>query len=120
VTTIAILPDKPGTSTTSYRALAGKKQAQGKTAGEALDALASQLDEDEGGTLIVVQNLRPDQFFSQHEQQRLQELMNRWRSARDSAQALPGNERAELEALIEKETRAAGDRAAALLHGLKP
>jgi hypothetical protein len=120
MTTIAILPDNPGSSTTHFRAVAGKKQAGGKTAGEALDALTSQLDEEETGTLLIVQNLRPDRFFNEIEQKRLQELMARWRQARDSGQTMPSAEQAELEALVEKEIQAAGARAAALVHGLKP
>ncbi len=119
MTTIAILPDNPGSSTTHYRAMAGKKQAQGKTAGEALDALVSQLPGEESGTLIV-QILRPDCFFTQQEQHRLQELMARWRTARDSAKALTPEEQEELETLVEKEIQAAGARAEALVHGLKP
>jgi len=51
MTTITILPEKAG----SYRALAGDKESTGRTAGEALDALTSQLADDEGGTLVIVQ-----------------------------------------------------------------
>src|SRR5438128_2393206 len=61
MTTIAILPEGPGQS---YRAVAGNKQSVGKTAGEALDALTAQLDEGQRGTMIVVQQFRPDQFFT--------------------------------------------------------
>ncbi len=57
---------------------AGNKQSVGKTAGEALDALTAQLDNSETGTLIIIQNLRPDQFFSTEQQQRLAELMKLW------------------------------------------
>jgi hypothetical protein len=59
MTTIAILPDTPGSASTTYRAIAGQKQGVGKTAGEALDALASQLSDSESGTVIVVQQRRP-------------------------------------------------------------
>jgi hypothetical protein len=118
MTTIAILPDNPDGSTSGYRAVAGKKQALGSTAGAALDALTSQLDEAETGTLVIVQNLRPDAFFTAEQQQRLQNLMARWRSARDARNALPSEEQAELEALVEAEWRAATARAAALVHEL--
>lgn len=70
MTTIAILPDNRGAEKTTYRAVAGSIQSEGKTAGEALDALTAQLGE-EAGTLIIVQNQRPDQFFSAQQQQRL-------------------------------------------------
>jgi hypothetical protein len=74
MTTVAIVPEGPAARPTGYRAVAGKVQAVGKTAGEALDALAAQLDEAEAGTLIVVQHPRPDAYFTAQQQQRLQEL----------------------------------------------
>ena len=45
-----------------------------------MDALAAQLDQSEAGTLIVVQQMRPDRFFTADQQQRLDELMVRWRT----------------------------------------
>jgi hypothetical protein len=45
MTAIAILPENPGVEGTRYRAFAGQKHSVGRTAGEALDALTSQLDE---------------------------------------------------------------------------
>jgi len=46
--------------------------------------LAPQLDEAEAGTLVVVQQLRPDHYFTAEQQKRLEELMMRWRKARDA------------------------------------
>jgi hypothetical protein len=120
MTTIAILPENPGSSPTTYRAVAGNKQSVGRTVGEALVALAAQLNEAESGTLIVVQHLRPDRFFTAQQQQRLQELMARWRAARDAQTTLPPEAQAELDALVEAEVRAATQRAAALARGLEP
>jgi hypothetical protein len=120
LTTITIIPECPGSPPTSYRAVAGKVQAVGKTAGEALDAVAAQLEESEGGTLVVVQYQRPDQFFTAAQQERLQELMTRWRAARDAGGHLPPEEQAELDALVEAELRAAAARAAALSARLAP
>src|SRR5947208_334766 len=114
MTAISILPDNPGSSAASFRAVSGRKQAVGRTAGEALDALTSQLDEAEAGTLIVVQNLRPDSFFNAQEQQRLQELMAKWRDQRDETGSFSPAEQAELEALVDAEVRAAAARTAAL------
>lgn len=51
------------------------------------------------------------EFFSAQQQQRLQELMARWREARDQGQSLPAIEQAELESLVEAELIAAGQRA---------
>jgi hypothetical protein len=83
MTTVAILPEATEAGTT-YRAVAGEKQSVGRTAGEALDALTAQLSDEEAGTLVVVQNLRPDRFFTAAQQDRLSELMSRWRTARDT------------------------------------
>jgi hypothetical protein len=94
--------------------VAGDKLSQGKTPGEALDALTVQLSEEETSTLIIVQNLRPNRFFDAGQQRRLAELMNRWRIARDKEESLPADEQSELEALIEAELRASADRTAAL------
>ena len=63
MTKVAILPMPTGQGALSYRAIAGEKHAQGKTAGEALDALTAQLSADEASTLVIVQSLRPDRFF---------------------------------------------------------
>jgi hypothetical protein len=64
--------------------------------------------------------LRPDQFFTAEQQQRLEELMARWRQARDAGLLLPQAEQAELDALVEAELRASMQRAAALVHGIVP
>src|SRR3712207_5541114 len=103
MTRVAILPIPTDKDSISFRAVAGDKQSQGKTAGEALDALTAQLSEDETSTLIIVQSLRPDRFFDAAQQQRLAELMERWRVARDKGEALPAKEQIELEALVEAE-----------------
>lgn len=120
MTAIAILPDNPSSPMAGYRAIAGKTQSVGRTAGEALDALTAQLGEAEAGTLVVVQHLRPDRFFTAAQRQRLEELMARWRAARDAGTDLPAEERTELDVLIEVELRAAASRAAALVQGLAP
>jgi hypothetical protein len=64
MTKVAILPIPTKHGDLAYRATAGEKHAQGKTAGEALDALTAQLSADEASTLIMVQSLRPDRFFT--------------------------------------------------------
>jgi hypothetical protein len=102
----------------TYRAAAGPLQTVGRTAGEAVDALAAQLPEDQAGTLIIVRDLRPDRYFTEEQRQRLGELMARWRSARDAGAALPEAEQTELERLVDEEVRAAGKRAAELLREL--
>jgi hypothetical protein len=114
MTKVAILPIPTQQGDLSYRAIAGEKYAQGKSAGEALDALTAQLSADESSTLVVVQSLRPDRFFTATQQQRLDVLMARWRILRDQGASLPVAEQAELEALISAELQASAARAAAL------
>jgi FAD synthase len=101
-----------------YRAVGGAHQALAKTAGAALDALTAQLPAEETGTLVVIQNHRPDQFFSAEQQRRLSQLMQRWQSARDMGTSLLAAEQVELSELVDAEVEASGKRAAAVLAGL--
>ncbi len=110
MTTITILPEEK-----KFRAVAGKKQSVGRTAGEALDALTAQLGDDESGTLLVIQNQRPDKFFGSEEQNRLSELMSKMED-----QTLSAEEATELEKLVEAELNGARRRAEELVGGLKP
>ncbi len=119
MTKVAILPetDEPGRVT--YRAIAGKQQSVGKTAGEALDALTSTLPENATSTMVIIQHQRPDEFFGAQQQARLKELILHWRASRDSGSAFSPAEQRELDSLVEAETCAAGQRAAALLKELE-
>lgn len=110
MTTITILPEEK-----KYRAVAGKRESVGRTAGEALDALTAQLDEEESGTLIVIQNRRADRFFNASQQNRLTELMTKRQT-----QSLSATEETELENLVEAELEGAKQRAEEMLGGLKP
>ncbi|BAZ25965.1 hypothetical protein NIES4073_68710 [Kalymmatonema gypsitolerans NIES-4073] len=118
MTTVAILPISNQNGEKSYRAIAGDKQSVGKTAGQALDALTAQLGETEFSALLVIQSFRPDPFFSTDQQKRLSELMSLWRTARDQGQALPPEQQAELDTLVDTELRAATARTAALMQQL--
>ena len=115
---VAIFPEPTTYGEVEYRAIAGGRQAIAKTAGAALDAVAAQLPADAAGTLIIVQNHFPDPFFTARQQERLAELMARWRASRDAGSSLPPAEQAELDALVEAEVRASGERAAILLDDL--
>lgn len=114
MTKIAIVSVPSAKGHASYRAIAGRNQSQGKTAGEALDALTRQLSADESGMMVVVQNFRPDRYFSREQQLRLGQLMQEWQAARDRGKELSPAERAELEALVNAELRASAQRAAEL------
>ena len=118
MTKVAIFPVPGEKGGLSYQGVYGDKRSEGHTIGEAIDALTNQLPEDERGLVVLVQSLRPDHFFDAHQQKRLEELMERWRAARDSDQMFPSHEQTELDALIEAELRASGERAAALVDQL--
>jgi hypothetical protein len=118
MTTVAILPVSDANGEKLYRAVAGDKQSTGKTAGEALDALTAQLEGNEFSALLIIQSFRPDWFFSTEQQQRLSDLMNLWRTARDEGQTLPPEQQAELDSLVEAELKAATARTAALVQQL--
>jgi hypothetical protein len=112
MTKVAILAETDAPGDVTYRAVAGDRQSTGATPGEALDALAAQLEEAARDTLVIIHNLTPDVWFTAAQQQRLAELMSRWRSARDAGESLPPPEQDELQALIDAEVKAAGERAA--------
>ena len=119
MTKAAILPEPSQSGLVTYRAIAGHRQSVGKTAGEALDALTATLPEQETGTLVIVQHQRPDEFFTAEQQARINELMARWRTARDGGAVLAPAEQAELDTLVEAEVRAASRRTVALLRELE-
>lgn len=63
MTTVAILPISNINGEKSYRAIAGDKQSTGKTAGQALDSLITQLGETNFNGMIIIQNYHPDLNF---------------------------------------------------------
>ncbi len=118
MTTVSIIPTCNDEGEPSFRAVAGKHQSVGKTAGEALDSIAGQLPRRTTGTLVVVQHHLPDQFFTAEQQQRLTELMQRWRKALDADEKITENDQRELDALIEAEVAAATRRSERILEDL--
>jgi hypothetical protein len=120
MTTITIVPENAPESPARFRAIAGDVQSVGTTAGQALDALTGQLGGPEQTTLVVVQPMQPDAWFTAEQRQRLEELMARWRQARDAGVPFPAEEQAELDRLVEAELRAATERSAALARQLPP
>jgi hypothetical protein len=119
MTKVAILPLSTTTGEPSFCAVAGEKQSRGATAGEALDALMAQLPVDDAGTLIILQNLRPDRFFGASQQARLAELMGRWRVAQDRGESLAPDEQVELDSLVQEELAASAARAGSLADELE-
>jgi hypothetical protein len=99
----------------TYRAVARGSSAAGRTAGEALDALASQLTQEEVETLVIVRSMSPDRFFSAEQRRRLEELMALRRQALALNSSLGADEQTELQQLVDAEVKATTTRAAALL-----
>ncbi|BAZ08953.1 hypothetical protein NIES4071_07590 [Calothrix sp. NIES-4071] len=115
MTTVAIQPIQDESGKRYYRAVAGNKQSVGKTAGQALDALTTQLGETEFNGVLLLQSFRPDQFFNIEQQKRLSQLMELWREARDKGESLPEELQAELDSLVEAELNAATNRTVFLM-----
>lgn len=112
MTRVTVLRDGTAPDETTYRAVGGHAQAAGRTAGEAVDALAARLPEEQDGTFLIVRDLRPGRFFPTEPRRHLAELMDRWKAARDAGSGLSPEEQAELERLADDEVRSAGERAA--------
>jgi hypothetical protein len=98
-------------SSLQYRAVAGRHQSLGRTPGEALDALNAQLDIAESGSLVLIQQIASDPYFSEDQYLHMRDLLDR----RDQ---LTEEERTELEALIREELIASSKRTAALADAL--
>jgi phenylpyruvate tautomerase PptA (4-oxalocrotonate tautomerase family) len=115
MTTVTVLPESTGSSPHVYRATAGGHEAIGETVAEAFKSLSDQLGEPKETTLVIVQPMKPDQYFTAGQIRRLGELMAKWRTARDSGSSLSATEQAELEALVEAELAGTIERSKALL-----
>ena len=113
MTSVTIVPVAVEDGGTIYRAISGQHRSTGTTAGEALDALRAQLTSGERGTLVVVQDRKPDLLFPAESQERLRELMAEWRATRDSGASFDAARQSELEALVDAELVAAACRSAA-------
>src|SRR4051812_33188979 len=107
MTKVGSIREGVGGSEMTFRAVTSHSQAMGRTAGEALDALTSQLPVDETDTLVIVRGLRPGRFFTEAQRYRLEQLMCSWRSARDAGTSLSAEEQSELEELVDAEVQAA-------------
>lgn len=79
-----------------------------------MDALTEKLPESETGTIVVVQSLKPDQFFTASQQKRLGELMDKLHQARDQNLKLNSADQTELEQLIKAEIEGSARRADAI------
>lgn len=93
----------------TYRAVRGRQQAEGKTAGQALDSLEKILISagESANSLIILQRFQADAFFTEDQQQRLQELMSQFHDTLANDGTLSPDERRELEQLVDTEWIAA-------------
>ncbi|MBS1796940.1 MAG: hypothetical protein JSS81_24150 [Acidobacteria bacterium] len=107
--TVLVVPDYRNGR--NFRAVYGEKESFGKTVGEAVDSLTSQLENGGDETLYVVQRFSPDEFFTADQQQRLAELMNKLHAAQNGAEEFSPAEKTELESLIEAELAGSARRA---------
>ena len=64
MTKVAIFPVPGEKGGLSYQGVSGDKRSEGNTIGEAIDALTTQLP-DQDGLVVLVQSLRPDRFLTQ-------------------------------------------------------
>jgi hypothetical protein len=115
--TISVLPSDPG-SPTLFTAVVGDKQAVGATIGQAIDELLALTHGPTETTLVVIQPMKPDRFFTAEQRARLGDLMAKLRASRDRGVALPADERAELEGLVQAELKATAERGTALLRAV--
>jgi len=100
MTKVAIYHESADPESMPYRTVSGRNQAMGRTASEALDALAEQLPQEDAGTLVIVRNMSPDRFFSAEQRRRLEELMALRHEAIAGNSPLTADEEAELEQLV--------------------
>lgn len=117
---ISIFPESLKAGETVWRAIADGQESVGRTAGEALDALTRQLEQQGEVRPLIVRRLGPDRFFTAEQQQRLENLMSQWRTARAAGNQLPSAEYAELEALIEAELEGSARRVEAMHRDQNP
>jgi hypothetical protein len=115
---IAIFPVVSDDGGQSFRAVSKSAQSEGRTAGEALDAVTSSLTPGNSGTVVVIQPMLPDTLFTAEQRSRLGKLLELWRTARDEGHLLAPAEEAELQGLVEAELAAATERGRHFLQDL--
>ena len=118
MTKVAVYRESVSQESMPFRAVSGRNQAMGRTAGEALDALAAQLPQEDADNLVIIRNMRPDRFFGAEQRRRLEELMVLRCEAIAANSHLTAQQEAELEQLVDDEVRAATCRATALFDDL--
>jgi regulator of protease activity HflC (stomatin/prohibitin superfamily) len=113
MTSIAMRTENRQAGAPQFRAVAGHRQCVGRTMGEALDALATDWDDDIQEIAVFIQRLQPDAYFTAAQYHRMQELLTR-------RATLTAEERVELETLIDAELDATVARTGSLMRPRQP
>lgn len=113
MTSIAIRTENSKAGLPRFRAVAGNRQAIGKTMGEALDALTADWRDNIRETVVLIQRFEPDAYFTAAQYHRMQELLAR-------RTTLTAEERRELETLIDVELDATIARTEGLMRSRQP
>jgi hypothetical protein len=95
------------------KAVRGGQEAVGRTRGEALDAIAAQLNLTEDEEMYFVAEMKPDEFFTAQQIERLCQLRDKLENG-----TLTESEDAEFTALVEAELLASGKRVASLMNAI--
>lgn len=99
--TVVVLPNNQ--SSKHFRAISDQKESFGETIGEALDSMTEELELKNRNAVVLLQDFAPDEFFTEEQQTRTAELMQKWRVARDEGGTFSNEDQTELEKLIEAE-----------------
>lgn len=119
MTTIEILPIHSNEQI-MYQARCGTIAATGLTPGQALDSTLQSLS-GVGSTFVILQQFNPDEFFTQQQQTRLNELMEHFHQSQATGNPFCAVHKQELENLVEAEFKAAISRSAKIaLQALPP
>jgi hypothetical protein len=102
MSTIGVYPENDSRNRV-FRAVSGKRAAIGPTIGDAFKSLADEMGEPEETTLVVIQPMKPDRFFTAEQIGRLGELMAKSRVAWSSGKRLDDREEKELDDLVQAE-----------------
>ena len=114
ISKITITAEDPKSPNAGYRATWRDRESFGGTAGAALDAIKQQMPPTESASLVLIQDLKPDEFFSASQQRRLRELLDLRCEALSSGKEMSPAEKSELDDLIAMELEGSARRAAAM------
>lgn len=100
---ITIFPEDPTAATSRYLATCDGHESVAATIGQALDGLTAQIGVPTEMTVVVIQPMKPDRFFTAEQIARLRTLQDERRAAHDSGTPFPEAKHGELTALIDAE-----------------